>query len=137
MERLPVHLALHGAVVLVLSFIAGLLLHRSIRLGQPGVEAWHLAHAGGSARGVMLLAMAGAWEWLELSAGLRGILAGLLLFFVWTSVAAMLIAAATGHRGLTWRGPTTDRAVYGLYVAGTIAIFPAALLLITGFGRRL
>jgi hypothetical protein len=82
MERLPVHLALHGGLVLVLSLVAGLLLHRSIRLGQPGVEAWHLAHAGDSARGVMLLAMAGAWRWLELPAGPRGILAGLLRFFV-------------------------------------------------------
>jgi hypothetical protein len=137
MDSLPVHLALHGVVVLVLSFIAGLLLHRSIRLGQPGVGAWHLAHAGTSGRGVMLLAIAGAWRWVELPAATRGLLAGLLLVFVWTSVVAMLIAAATGHRGLTWEGSTTDRAVYGLYVAGTVAIFPAAVLLIAGFALAL
>jgi hypothetical protein len=137
METLPVHLALHGVVVLVLSFIAGLLLHRAIRLRQPGVGAWHLAHAGTSGRGVMLLAMAGTWPWLDLPAVTRLFVGVLLLVFVWTSVAAMLIAAATGHRGLTWEGSTTDRAVYGLYVAGTVAIFPAAVLLIAGFARAL
>lgn len=137
MDTLPVRLALHGALVLALSFVAGLLLHRSIRLREPGADAWHLAHAGGSARGVMLLALAGVWHWIELPVSQRGILAGLLLFFVWTSTAAMFIAAATGHRGLTWHGSAADRTVFGLYVTGTIAVFPAGVLLITGLVRSL
>lgn len=134
---MPVHLALQGVTVLTVSFVAGLLLHRSIRLGQSGIDAWHLAHAGGSARGLMLLALAGVWQWVDLPVRERGILAGLLLFFVWTSMAAMLIAAATGHRGLTWHGSTADRTVFGLYVVGAIAVFPAALLLAAGFARAL
>jgi hypothetical protein len=50
MERLAVYLALHGAVVLTVSLVAGLLLHRAIRL-EGNVAAWHLAHSGGSGRG--------------------------------------------------------------------------------------
>lgn len=137
MTNVPAYLALHGAVVLAASFVAGLLLHRAIRLQRPGGDAWHLAHAGVSARGVLLIALAGAWQWVDLPAGAHGLLAALLLFFVWTSTAAMLIAAATGHRGLTWHGTPADRTVFALYVVGTIAVFPAALLLIAGFARAL
>ena len=32
----PTHLALHGALVLLASFVAGLLLHRAHRLGLSG-----------------------------------------------------------------------------------------------------
>jgi hypothetical protein len=135
--NLPAYLALHGAAVLVVSFVAGLLLHRSIRLQTPGPDAWHLAHAGGSARGVLLIALEGAWQWVDLPAGARALLATLLLFFVWTSTAAMVIAAATGRRGLTWHGTPADRTVFALYVVGTIAVFPAALLLVAGFVRAL
>jgi hypothetical protein len=137
MTNLPAYLALHGTVVLVVSFVAGLLLHRAIRLHRPSADAWHLAHAGGSARGVLLIALAGAWQWLDLPAGTRGVLAVLLLFFVWTSTAAMLIAAVTSHRGLSWHGTAADKTVFGLYVVGTIAVFPAAALLIVGFARAL
>jgi hypothetical protein len=59
MERLAIYLALHGAIVLTISLVAGLLLHKAIRLGRP-VAAWHLAHAGVSSRGVMLMAIAAA-----------------------------------------------------------------------------
>ena len=45
MDRLAVYLALHGAIVLVVSLVAGLLLHRTIRLGSGGGAAWHLAQS--------------------------------------------------------------------------------------------
>jgi hypothetical protein len=136
-QNLAAYLALNGALVLIASFVAGLVLHRTIRLQRPGTDAWHLAHAGGSARGVLLIALAGAWQWVDLPPGTLRLTAALLLFFVWTSTAAMLIAAATAHRGLTWHGSASDRIVFGLYVVGTLAVFPAALLLITGFSRAL
>jgi hypothetical protein len=136
-QNVPAYLALHGVIVLIVSFVAGLLLHRAIRLQRTGADAWHLAHAGGSARGALLVALAGAWPWVNLPAGARVLAAVLLLFFVWTSTAAMVIAAATGHRGLTWHGTAADRVVFGLYVAGTLAVFPASALLIAGFARAL
>jgi hypothetical protein len=126
-----------GALVLVASFVAGLLLHRSIRPGRPSANAWHPAHAGVSTRGVLLLALAGIWSWVNLPASAREMTAALWLFFVWTSTAAMLIAATTGHRGLWWHGSAADRVVFGLYVVGTVAVIPAALLLIVGFSRAL
>lgn len=61
----------------------------------------------------------------------------LALGFVAGSTAAMFIAAATGHGGLAWHGSAADRTVFGLYVIGAIAVFPASILLITGLARSL
>jgi hypothetical protein len=136
MERLAVYLALHGATILAVSLVAGLLLHRTIRLGRP-VAAWHLAHAGVSSRGVMLMAMAPLTSWLALTPFQLLAFVWLILGFVWTSTAAMVVAAATGERGLTWTGSLLNRVVFALYVASAVAVVPAAMLLIAGLIARL
>lgn len=58
-----------------------------------------------------------------------------MLFFAWTSVATMVIAAATGQRGLTWSGSALNRFIFALYVVGAVAVFPAAFLLVVGLYR--
>lgn len=50
---------------------------------------------------------------------------------------AMIIAAASGERGLGWNGSSTNRLVYGLYLVGAVAVFPAAFLLVAGLLRAL
>jgi hypothetical protein len=90
MEGLAAYLALHGAIVLFVSLVAGLLLHRAIRL-ERDVEAWHLAHSGGSGRGLLLLALAGVLRWVALPGWQLSLFAWLMLFFVWTSMAAMIM----------------------------------------------
>ncbi len=136
MDTLALHLALHGTVILTASFVAGLLLHKAIRLGAPA-EAWHLAHAGVSARGVLLIALAAILPLPALAPVARAAFVVLILAFVWTSTAAMVIAASTGQRGLTWHGSTTNRLVFALYVASALTAFPAAALLLIGFLARL
>ena len=64
-------------------------------------------------------------------------IAGLIIFFAWTSMLAMLIAAATGERGLRCSGTLANRLVYLLYGVGTVAVFPAFLWLIAGLLRAL
>jgi hypothetical protein len=137
MEKLPIWFALHGAAVLGISFVAGILLHRAIRLGTGDVAAWHLAHAGGSGRGVLLIALAGVLRWVALPQSQLLVFVGLMLFFVWTSTAAMVIAAVTGARGLGWNGPFVNMLVYVLYIVGAVAVFPATALLIVGLLRSL
>lgn len=131
MERLATCLALHGAIVLGVSLVAGLLLHRAIRL-EMDVAAWHLVHAGGSGRGLLLLALAAVLRWVALPRWQLWVFAWLMIFFVWTSVAAMLVAAVTGERGLGWTGSSTNKTVYALYVAGAVAVFPSLVLLVAG-----
>jgi hypothetical protein len=44
----------------------------------------------------------------------------------------MIIVAITGERGFGWFGSNANKLAYGLYAAGTVAVFPAFLLLIYG-----
>ncbi len=97
MDSLAPVLALHGMLVLLVGLAAGLLLHRTIRLDGENAAAWHLTHAGVSGRGVLLIALAGTARWTpHLADALGAACVWLMLFFVWTSTAAMVVAAATG-----------------------------------------
>jgi hypothetical protein len=136
MERLVVLLAVNGVIVLVVSLVAGLLLHRTVRL-EGDVAAWHMAHAGGTGRGVLLMALAPLCRLAVLPASQLAALVWLMLLFVWTSVAAMMIAAVSGQRGLGWHGSSTNKLVYGPYVVGAVAVFPASFLLVAGLLRAL
>jgi len=136
MEKLAIHLALHGVVVLTVSVLAGLFLYRSI-LKNKNKADWHLVHAGGSARGIMLIALAATINLPALPLWLLSALVWLIIFFTWTSTLAMLIRAFTGEKGFNYIGPKANKLVYTLYAIGTIAIFPALLLLIFGLIKTL
>ena len=132
MQTLAIHLALNGVLVLVISMIAGLFLYLAIR-GEREQRAWHLLHAGGSGRGVMLLALAAAIPYAELPPWLLSIAVWLIIVFVWTSMAAMAIYAVSGQRGLHLRGATPNKLVYLFYAVATVAVFPGMALLAYGF----
>jgi len=136
MDRVAVHLALHGAAVLTISLVAGLLLYRTI-LQKQDVASWHLVHASVSARGVMLIAMAAIIHLPALPLWLLSTAAWLAIAFVWTSTAAMVLRAVSGERGLRYDGSFANRLVFILYVLGTIAIFPACAVLIVGLVKAL
>jgi len=136
MNQLAIHLALHGAIVLTVSIVAGLLLYGAI-LKSKDEAAWHLVHAGGTVRGVMLIALAAIIHLPVLPAWQLATTVWLIIFFVWTSMLAMIIAAISGDRGLGLSGSIANKLVYVLYGLGTIAIFPGCLLLILGLFKAL
>lgn len=136
MDNLKVQLALHGAVVLTVSVIGGLFLYRAI-LNTERIAAWHLVHSGGTVRGVMLIALAAIIQYPTLPMWQLATIVWLILFFTWTSMLAMVIAAVSGERGLGYSGSSTNKLVYILYAVGTVAIFPACSLLIYGLLRSL
>ncbi len=131
MDRLAIHLALNGALVLTISLFAGLFLYLAI-LKEKEQAAWHLLHAGGTGRGVMLLALAAIIKYPVLPFWQLSTTAWLFIFFTWTSMLAMLIRAVTGERGLRCQGTLANKLVYIFYALGTVAIFPAIALLIYG-----
>ena len=131
MERLAIHLALNGALVLTVSLFAGLFLYLAIR-NEKEQAAWHLLHDGGTGRGVMLLALAAIIEYPVLQDWQLSTTAWLFIIFAWTSMAAMTIRAVTGERGLRDRGTLVNKLVYIFYAVATVAIFPAIALLIYG-----
>lgn len=136
MQTLTRTLALNGTLLLAAAMVAGLLLHGRLRQGHedPG---WHLVHASVSGRGVFLMALAGILPLVNLPAAQELLMARLLLFFAWSSTAAMVFGAAVGVRGQRWEAPTANRAMYLTYVAGAVAVFPAMALLIAGLVRGL
>ena len=136
MEKLAIYLAVNGAMVLFVSMIAGMFLYLAILHGREQA-AWHLLHAGGSGRGVMLLALAALVEYPALPPWLMTATAWLIIFFVWTSMLAMGVRAVLGDRGLRFEGGFANRLVWVSYGLGTIAIFPAFALLIYGLAAAI
>ncbi len=136
MDQLVIILALNGALVLTVSLFAGLFLYLAI-LQDKDQAAWHLLHAGGAGRGVMLLALAALIEQPALSLELVTIAAWLIIFFVWTSMLAMGIRAVCGDRGLRLEGSFANRVVYLSYALGTVTVFPGFALLIYGLAKAL
>ena len=93
MDQLAVIIALNGLLVLLLSLVAGMFLYLAI-LHQREQAAWHLLHAGGTGRGVMLLALAALIEYPALSFELLSAAVWMILFFVWTSMLAGAVILA-------------------------------------------
>jgi hypothetical protein len=131
MERLAIHLALNGALVLTLGIAAGLMVYLDI-LKRGTSDAWHVVHAGGTSRGIMLIALAAIIRLPVLPFWKLTTMAWLLVFFAWTSMLAMIIRGVTGQRGLGFHGSATNRLVWALYAAGTVAVFPGCILLVHG-----
>jgi hypothetical protein len=121
-ERLAVLLALNGALVLLVSMAAGLALYRTI-LARGNHADWHLLHAGGTSRGVMLIALGATVDLADLSDLATRTAAFLILYFAWTSVAAMILRALTGETGFRFAGRAANRITFFLYATGTVAVF--------------
>ena len=86
---------------------------------------------------MLLIALAGILEFpLRTGAQLTSCV-WLTLFFVWSSMPAMMMRAFSGARGLTFGGSASNRLVYLLYALGAVAIFSACLLLTYGLVRAL
>ena len=131
MDNLAIHLALHGVLVITVSVLGGVVLYRSI-LKQTNVADWHLLHAGGSARGILLIALAAIIQLPVLPSWQTTVLACFIIYFVWTSTLAMLIRAITGEPGFEFSGSSTNKLVFVLYASGAVILFPGLFLLIVG-----
>jgi len=136
MDNLAIHLALHGVMVLTVSVVGGLLLYRSI-LRDTNRADWHLLHAGGSARGILLIALAGVIALVDLSLWQMATAVWFVIYFAWTSTLAMLLRAYSSETGFRFAGSKTNKFVYVLYASGALALFPGLLLLAVGFFRAL
>jgi hypothetical protein len=136
MNDLAIHLALHGVMVLTVSVVGGLLLYRSI-LRDTHRADWHLLHAGGSARGILLIALAGVIDLVDLKSWLIATAVWFVIYFAWTSTLAMLIRAYSRETGFRFAGSKTNKFVYVLYASGALVLFPGLLMLAIGLFRSL
>ncbi len=126
MNKLSLLLALNGTIVLFVTMASGLWLSRAIIRDRP-TNDWHLLHAGGTSRGIMLIALAATIHLPSLPSWQSWWAAGLIIVFVWTSILAMLVRAVTGESGFGFSGSIANKIVFLMYAIGTLAVF-------TGFG---
>lgn len=131
MGNLAIHLVLHGAMVLTVSLCGGLLLYR-VLLKDKNPATWHLVHAGGTVRGVLLIALAAIIQLLALPLSQVSLFVWLMIISIWASMVAMILAAVSGERGLRLSGTITNKLVYLFYAVHIVTIFPALFLLIYG-----
>ena len=131
MEKLVIYLVLQGVLVLTVSLVGGLLLYRML-LKEKNPAAWHLVHAGGTVRGVLLIALAAIIPLLALPLSQVSFLVWLMIISIWASMLAMVIAAISGDRGLRLGGSLTNKLVYLFYAIHIVTILPAFILLIYG-----
>jgi hypothetical protein len=134
MESLRLQLAIHGVAALTVSVVAGLVLWRVLRREGHGAD-WHLVHASGTARGVLLIALAPIIHLPALPEWLTVAVAWQIIFFVWTSLLAMIVRAFTGRPGFYAGGSLANRVVFVLYALGAVALVPACVTLIVGLVR--
>jgi hypothetical protein len=132
-ERLQLHVILHGGIVLLVGLLCGLPFGAVIRRsGDDAARAWRVAHAGGVASGTMLIAIAAIMPRLQLGDPLACSLAWSLIVSAYAFTAGVLAAALTGARGLTGGGTRANVVVYVAYVVGTIGSLLAIGLTIVG-----
>lgn len=131
MEKLAIHLVLHGALVMIASLFGGLLLYRVLLKEKPPAT-WHLVHAGGTVRGVLLIALAPIISLPALTLTQISAFVWLIIVSIWASMLAMILAAISGKRGLRLSGSIANKLVYVFYAIHIITIFPAFFLLIYG-----
>lgn len=131
-KDLSAFLALNGALVLLFCSMIGLLLAKALHEGRVS-QHWHLLHAGGTSRGILLLALAAAIEFAGLPHIQLAWATGLVVFFVWTSVLAMFLRALTEEKGFHPGGSRMNKAVFLLYASGTVALPVGLVWLSIGF----
>lgn len=121
MENLSIFLAANGVVVLLFSSLAGLVLAKALHHSNSS-EHWHLLHASGTSRGIMLIALASIVPVVALPSWQLSWATGLVTLFVWTSVCAMTLRALTGEKGFHAGGSSANKVVFLLYTCGTLAL---------------
>lgn len=131
METLAIYLALNGVAVMLVSLLGGLFLYKAI-VTDERVSSWHLLHAGGSARGILLIAISAIIQLPALPFWLVSLASWFIVFFVWTSLMAMLLRAMTGEPGFHFSGSLSNKLAFILYLSGTCTVFPGLLILLLG-----
>jgi hypothetical protein len=128
-------LVFHGAVVLLLSQVAGYAFFRAIH-GADATKTgmWRMSHAACSAGAVLLFALAPIVPHLRLAAPLRALLVGALVLSTYALCLGTVIAGASGQRGIRPKMPWPNVTVYALYVFGAVGSTLAALVLLYAAG---
>lgn len=141
MTDVSMHFYFHGLVILAIGLLGGLPFATAIRTGNGREVAWRVVHAGASSGGALVIALGSMIGHLGMSGRWNVIALVTQLVASYGLVGGMVLAAATGERGIGERaaGPPTAmwRAVKVLYLAGVVFQLASVGLLLVASLRRL
>ncbi len=100
MPNIDLQYILNGLINLMIGFLAGFPFAKAIKNKTGREVAWRVVHSGGSAAGVMLIAIGAIINRLEIGETLNKILCAGLIISTYLLVAGMVLAAKTGERGI-------------------------------------
>lgn len=131
MESSARHLAFHASIVLLIGLLCGIPYGRSIlrSAGSDIVHAWRVAHLSLPLGATLMFGVAGILTGFATPA-LGWAITISLVVSAYAFCFALPLAALTGHRGLSSRGPLAARLVYGGNVLGASASLVAAVALV-------
>ncbi len=115
---------LHALGVILLGLVAGFFWGAALVENWSGEaqRAWRLAHLEGIANGALIIPLALATALSAASPRLIGAIHWALVITAWCNIAASLLAALSGTRGLEFAPPAANMLVYGIFSVGILAI---------------
>lgn len=132
--RAQVQLVFHGAIVLLGGMLTGLPLAVAIvdDWGHEAVRAWAVTHASLVSAGILLIALGAAGRQLALSTGKTALLVQTMVGSTYVLCVGLVVAAATGLRGLTPGGAVLNTMLHVANVVGVLGALVAGALLVHG-----
>jgi len=129
-------LVFHGAVILLLSQIAGYAFFRAINTRpQETIAMWRMSHAATSAGAVFLIALGPVVPHLRVTPALSVLLVSSLIVSTYALCLGTVLAAATGRRGTRPELPWPNLITYLLYVVGAIGSTVGGVVLLFAAAR--
>jgi len=131
-ERMQMHAIFHGAVVLLIGNLCGIVYADVIgrSLADDAIRAWRVAHTGGVTGGLALVAVGAVLHRLTAGEALRKVLVWSLVAGTYSITAGFLIAAVAGVRGITPGGPSLNMVVHIAYAAGALGVLMGSVLFV-------
>jgi hypothetical protein len=130
-----IRLVVHGAIILLLSQLAGFAFLFSINAKQQNSEKtgmWRMSHAASSAGAVFLMALAPILPQLRLTMLSVELLAASLVVSTYGLCLGTVVAGFSGHRGTRLRLPWPNLLACLLYLVGVLGSVIGGPLLLYG-----
>ena len=129
-------LTFHGAVVVLVGLLAGIPYSMVATERMLGSErAWRFAHVGNILGGLVLIAVAGVADRLDLRPARRTLLVWSLVLGAYADAVGIVAAAAFNVRGLTIGGSLVNTIVFLLLALGAAGDFVGVGLVALGARR--
>ena len=116
-------LVFHGILVIVLGLLAGIPYALVIEGDLAGdLRAWRMAHLEGVLNGMLMLVISAAGDSIALSPARGRLMLWCFLVAGYGNVAASVLGASFGVRGLTPAGPAANFVTYLIFMAAVVGV---------------